>query len=184
MKTTNIINLLAILFIASACANVEKMVDSGNYDQALEVAVRKLAGKKQKKAKYVKAAEEAFAKVTKRDMNRINQLRTRNGVQDWEKIYSISNNMIRRQNNIQPLLPLLDKEGYHAGFTFVRAEVFREQARDVLSEAYYEMANEALLKGRNADKLAAREAFGLYNRVLDFKSNYQEAEHYATKLRN
>ena len=58
----------------SSCASIEKLVDQGNYDAAIELATRKLAGKKNKKTKHIRALEEAYAKVNARDLDRITHL--------------------------------------------------------------------------------------------------------------
>ena len=176
MKRSNSIYIvIGLFFIITSCANLEKMVETGNYDKALDIAVRKMAGKKNKKAKYVQAAEEAFVKVTQRDMDRISQLKIRNGVDDWEKIYSIANTMMKRQESIQPLLPLLDKEGYHAGFKFVKADIIRDEAAGILSKAFFKRGNEAMMDARRSDKLAAREAYELFDRVLFYAPNTHDA---------
>ncbi len=174
------ITLLSLILFISSCANVEKLVDQGNYDAALDIATRKLAGKKNKKTIYVQAAEEAFAKVTNRDMRRIEQLRVRNGVQDWEKILGIANNIIHRQNKLQPLLPLLDKEGYHASFSFVKAEVIRNEAQSTLAQAYMQHGMDALLQGREHNKPAARKAYAYFNKVLKYRPN----DTYANELKS
>ena len=46
----------ALLFfgVFQACTSPQELVESGNYDQAIEMAVRKLAGKKNKKVKFIK----------------------------------------------------------------------------------------------------------------------------------
>ena len=69
-----------ILFIALftiSCNTVEKMVDQGRYDEAFAFSARKIAGKKKKKTKYVKALEEAYNTLNNRDLMEIDFLLNR-----------------------------------------------------------------------------------------------------------
>ncbi|MCB9288621.1 MAG: hypothetical protein H6560_15035, partial [Lewinellaceae bacterium] len=59
------VGLLAI-FALSSCTSPQKLLESGNYDQAVYLAVKRLSGKKNKKDKYVLALEEAFEKANER----------------------------------------------------------------------------------------------------------------------
>ena len=168
MKRHISIYFLGIIFFISSCANVDKMVDRGNYDQVLALASKKLAGKKNKKTKYVVAAEEAFEKVTERDMARIRQLQAKGSIANWEKILRISEKMLDRQRRITPFLPLIDKHGYQANFAFVKAELIQRDAIDYLSKNYFDLGMEQLLAGRSNNIHAARKAFDYFNRALDF----------------
>ncbi len=174
MKQTIILIATAATLILSSCANVEKLVDRGEYDQAIHIATKKLAGKKNKKEKYVKAAEEAFAKITRRDMDRISRLKERDGLNDWKKIYTISSDMQRRQRKIEPLLPLIDMDGYHAGFKFVRAEVIIDQARNEISSRLYEVGRNYLAAAQVDDKIAARHAYENFREIGQYKANYKD----------
>ena len=169
MKNQIYFYFLGAVFLFASCANVDKMVDRGNYDQALELATRKLAGKKNKKVKYVAAVEEAFRKVTERDMARIRHLKSKNTIADWEKILHISNDIIYRQEIINPFLPLIDKSGYKATFSFVQADKIRHEAIAHLSNEYLNLGMNYLTEGRANDIHAARKAFDYFGRVLDFK---------------
>ncbi|MEL6142218.1 MAG: hypothetical protein AAFU67_11430 [Bacteroidota bacterium] len=44
---------LGLAILLPACTSVEKLVDSGNYDEAIEIARRQLAGKKKPNPKYI-----------------------------------------------------------------------------------------------------------------------------------
>ena len=68
-RITVVIFLLStVLFTLQSCASAEKLVDHGRYDEAIALAQRKLSGKQRKNPKLVRAAEEAFRKVTAREM--------------------------------------------------------------------------------------------------------------------
>lgn len=66
-----IITILIISLLVSNCAvkHTQKLVYSGDYDNAITIAVSSLASNKDKKSKqeYVLLLEEAFAKAKERD---------------------------------------------------------------------------------------------------------------------
>jgi len=55
-KSSNLTFLLLLAFaiFGSSCARTQKLVEQGRYDEAVELATRKLSGKKRKKVKHVK----------------------------------------------------------------------------------------------------------------------------------
>ena len=168
--------LLALVVLLSACKNTQKLIDSGNYDAAVEYAVKKLRGKTKKKAKYVAALEDGFAKATKRDMKRIKHLRKEivNRPDNWEKIFSIAQDIDFRQNLIEPLLPVIDKEGYHASFQFVQADVILVEAKREAAAHLYNLAERQLMDAERGDKLAAREAYRNLERIDRYIPNYRQ----------
>jgi len=77
MKTLFYLLSLTIILSTAACKSIEKLVDQGRYDEAIILATKKLAGKKNKKTKHIMALEEAFAKINLLDINHIDALKTR-----------------------------------------------------------------------------------------------------------
>jgi hypothetical protein len=187
MKKLNL-NLVLILLIAAlilpSCANVEKLVDEGNYDAAINIAVNKMAGKKHKKEKFVLAAEEAFNKAMKRDMNRITALKASNRPENWEKIFTIAEAIERRQSKLEPFLPLLDKSGYKANFQFVHAAVIKTEAANKAAEYLYNLARTALETARDGDKIYARKAYEDFGRIARYFRHYKDADELQRTARN
>ncbi|PHN08336.1 hypothetical protein CRP01_00015 [Flavilitoribacter nigricans DSM 23189 = NBRC 102662] len=160
----------------SSCASAEKLVETGNYDQAIELAIRKLAGKKNKKVKYVQALEEAFAQVTDRDMRTAEHLKADGKNANWEKINDIYRRISRRQEAIRPLLPLIDKEGIKADFQFVRVEGLEKDSREKAAAFLYDEAQELLDRGRNGDRQAARLAYSQLEKISKYYRTYRDRE--------
>ena len=122
MKAFYII-LFTALFSAS-CNSVkrtQKFVAQGNYNQAIELAVKKL--QKDKDAKeydaHIRLLEEAYLKAKEDDTRHINFLKKENSPAGAKEIYYTYLDLQARQDLIRPLLPLYSNEmGRKANFVF------------------------------------------------------------------
>ena len=165
--------LIPIIFLS--CSSVRKMVDSGQYDQAINKSINKIKGKKNKKDKYVEAIESAFAKATDRDMRRIEFLKMEKYDQYWIEIFDILENMDARQQKIMPLLPLVSESGYKANFKFINVEPLIVEARESSARLLYETAADELRRAENGDKDAARKAYRTLGQLREIYRNYRDS---------
>ena len=172
MKT--LLYTLFALLLFSACRSVEKLVEKGQYDEAIVLAARKLAGKKKKKTKHVKALEKAFSKITADDMRRIEALDAENNPHNWKRVLDITRKIEKRQNRVSPFLPLISNEGYEAGFTFVNTIPLRNKALDGAAEYHYAIAKELLISARAKDSYGlAQDAYYEFEKVEFYRTNYK-----------
>ena len=174
----NLKNILAVLtiftFLFTACKSPEKLLENGNYDYTIDRSVRKLAGKKKKDPAYVAALEEAFERATKADMRRIETLKKEGTGNYWVKVNNIELGIRCRQSTISPLLPLQDKRGYQATFSFVRIDEMLAESRKNAAEYYYVRANSYMNSARNGDKNAARSAYNTLTKTKEYFENYKD----------
>ena len=190
MKTTKIHPTLFLalfgLMIFSSCANIQKMVnnekylqkqiDSGNYDEAIAYAVKKLRGKNKKKQKHVTALETAFNRANDRDVKKINILERKGDASSLESILSITRRIEERQYLLEPLLPVIDKEGYQAEFRFVKTEKIEEDAENRVAALWYKEGSDLLRLAEQGDKNAARRAYNVLHKIDRYFKNYQDVE--------
>ncbi len=177
MNPRTLIKIVFVLLLYSsfyACTSPQALVESGNYDQAIEQSIRKLAGKKNKKVKYVQALEEAFAKITEQDMRLADRLKAEGRPENWEKINDIYRRIRRRQEKIEPLLPLIDKEGVKAEFRFVRVDDLEVESREKAAEHHYTYAKKLLSDAKRGDKLAARQAYEELEKISRYYNSYRD----------
>ena len=165
---------LSVLLLAS-CANVDKLIDEADYESALNKSARKLSGKKNKKVKHVQWAEEAFLKVTNRDVRRMEELKIRGRIEDWKKIISITRNIDRRQELIEPLLPLVAQNGYEGNFSFVKTSLIAREARRKVSTMLYDEANILLTAARRGDHVSARDAFYMFEDIQHYMPGFKKS---------
>ena len=170
--------LATFLFLAS-CTSVEKLVERGDYDGAVLMAIKKLQGKKNKKTKHVQGLEEAFAKINQRDLAAASRLIDQNRDSNWDDLFAIYEKIDDRQNAIEPLLPLVSKDGYKANFKFVKTTKILNDAGNKAAAYEYKRGIELLLEGKNGDKDAARSAYSHFIGTKRYVEHYRDAKNLA-----
>lgn len=153
--------VLGLLFIAFSCGvqQTRDALTSGNYDEAIQIAVENLRNRKDAKGKqeYVLFLEEAFAKAKARDLQNITLWFKDANPSNAEKIYNTYLALHNRQELIKPILPLKVLNGNRqANFAF---EDYSDQiisSKNALAKRLYDNSK-ALLATH--DKLNFRRAF-------------------------
>ncbi len=177
MKITNLkstlIVALAILF-AGACTNPEKLIERGDFDQAIALSAKKLSGKKKKKEKFVRAIEKAYERATSFDMRQAKALEKEGRSENWVKINRIHNKIQRRQELIEPLLPLYGKDGYKANFKFVKIDGLVHQSKEKAAHFYYLEGKRLLAQAELGDKEAARESYRNFESISLYYPRYRD----------
>ncbi|MCI5082092.1 MAG: hypothetical protein MRY78_10375 [Saprospiraceae bacterium] len=175
-KTIYVTTLLFAFSLLFSCTSVKDLVEEGQYDRAIEVAVKKLAGKKKKKAEHVMGLELAFQKITARDMRQVEILKRENRPDNWPKIHNIYQKINRRQQLIEPLLPLVDEDGVQANFRFVRTDQLMVESKRKSAEHYYAKGIEFLRQAETGDKVAARRAYDQFVNVERYYRSFKDKD--------
>src|SRR5687767_5438596 len=106
MRVYSTLFLLAVvLYFAPACNTVQKAVNNGNYDLAVQRATRKLK-RDPDKTKYAFLLEKAVAKAYERDMQHVEYLRREGNPANHAQVYYTLQQIRQRYNTVQPLLPM------------------------------------------------------------------------------
>ncbi len=170
------ITIVIVALTIGACASVDKMIVTGNFDAAISKSSRKISGKDKLKRKHVVALEEAFAKATQRDIARVKSLSSSEDSRDWRETISIYDKMARRQERLRSLLPIRAKDGYKATFSFVKVAELRSDAVDTYSHWLYTEAS-AMLERAEAgqDKPLYRKVHQHLDDLWAFHTEYKEA---------
>lgn len=175
ISSLTIFSVLALF--AASCASPVKLAEIGDYDQAIERSVNRLAGKGKKDEDLVRTVEFAFEKATSRDMDKMTALRNEGRAESWPRIYDILQGIQRRQRLVEPLIPLVDRRGYKASFQFVRVEGLLTEARENAAQYHYNTAVDLLSQARRSkDKTPARRAYEELDRIREYYSNYRDRE--------
>lgn len=171
----NLTLLFALFLLVSSCTSIEKLVDQGDYNGAVLLAIKRLQSQKKKSTKNVRGLEEAFAKINERDLTTAKRLLDQNRASNWEKIYHIYADVQDRQDAIQPLLPLVSKDGYRANFKFVAIDGLLNSAAESAAKYDYDQGVKFLAKAKKGDKDAARQADGFFRSTARYIPNFKNA---------
>ncbi len=168
---------LLLLILASSCANINSLIDQGDYDRAIDKLVNKLQGKKNKKREYIIQLEYAFQKAQDLDLRKEKSLRDENLAENWTKIYSIHSSISNRQHKVEPLLPLFSKDGYQGTFKFINIDELKNESKKNTADYYYQSAVLLIDESRQtADKAAARKAYEYLSKIDGLFNHYKDKE--------
>ncbi|WP_421807065.1 hypothetical protein [Flagellimonas sp.] len=138
--------LLLTVMVLGACSGVKKTQEAlnmGNYNAAMNKAIKNLAENKTKKGhqQFIVLLEEAFAKNAAREQQEIAFLQNDGNPANLESIYNKYVQLKQIQERIRPLLPLyIVDEGRDARFSFVNYDNQILNTKDDLSEHLYQNA--------------------------------------------
>ena len=164
------------LMLLFSCKSIDKLVEQGRYDEAIFLAIDKLAGQKNKKREHVVAFERAFAKVMQRDLDRIAFLESQGRPENWVQIHRDYERIRTRQNRIKPFIPLIAKDGYEAKFKFINVNIRMKEATDRAADFYYQRSLRFLEEARQGEKLSAREAYKSLRDIEKYYFNYKDSD--------
>jgi len=154
MKTRVLLLTILIGLIFGSCANTEKLIREGRYDEAINIAVRKLT-RNPDNEKQIKILQQAYPLAVKKDMDRIKYLQMEGQPDRWDEIYNIYLRLKNRQDKVEPLTPLYlnGKE-----ITFEHRDYNRSliEAKNRAADYHYAMAQKLMSKN---DKFAYRQAY-------------------------
>lgn len=174
MKKITLLFIATLIVGCSGAKQVEKMLNSGNYDGAINKATHQLRTKKNSKGnqKYVYLLEHAFEKAKQRDEARIAQLKLERNPANYEAIFKLYNKMHNRQERIKPLTPLmLIEEGRDAYFPFDNYASSITNSKNDLLGYLYDNAKK-LMKSNN--KMDFRQAYDDLIYLDDLNPNYKD----------
>jgi tetratricopeptide (TPR) repeat protein len=169
--TPKVVLIAIVALLLSACSATKGYLKQGNYDAAVNAAAHKLMASKNKQ-KEILYLEEAFAKANKQDLDRAMILKKEGNPGNWGQIYETYARIRKRQQLVQPLLPLfIKKEFRNANVVIVNVDQELVEAKKNAAEYLYSSGNMLLAAG---DKKSAREAWARYNEACDYYANYKD----------
>ncbi len=162
---------LCIVLLSSSCKVAEKEFRKGNYDEAIDICVKKLIDNPDK-AEYILILEEAFYRANTEELEMIDMLNKEGRPDRWEEIYHIYESIYRRQNKIQPLMPIyLGTEERDAEFKFVNAVEGLNTAKKNAAAYWYADASQKIASG---DVYKSREAYYELQKIKGFYDTYKD----------
>jgi hypothetical protein len=151
---------------------IEKQLNTGNYDQAINNALKKLETNKNAKRKqdYVLMLRDAYYKVVEDDHYKINQLKQDGNPEYYETIYNLYTRLDSRQNSIKSVLPLqINGKTIKFKFNNYTSDIIDYKSK--VSDYKYSQARQLL---SSSDKYNAREAYGLLEDIEYINPNFRD----------
>ncbi|WP_432411263.1 hypothetical protein [Rasiella sp. SM2506] len=169
--------LLAVAVAFAGCNSVkrnQKFLLKGNYDEAIDLAVKKIGNDRNDKQiqEHIILLEEAYAKAVSQDNRRITALQNTTSPEALRELFYIYRNLDSRQEAIRPLLPLHNIEtGFGASFPMVNYSQQLTRARTNFANSLYSEAKS--LMARNTT-MSYRDAHSVLSELKQVQSNYKD----------
>nr|WP_321246844.1 hypothetical protein [uncultured Psychroserpens sp.] len=173
MKKTLLLITIAITIVAcNTTKSIEKQVNNGNYDIAINDALRKLSNNKSKKSKQasILLLKNAFNKATGRDLDQVSYLEKDANPENFERIYGLYQELNNRQERIKPILPLYH-DGNEVTFQF---NTYDAQIIKYKEETTNYLYGKAVSLLSTDDKFNARQAFEDFKYIDKINPNYKD----------
>jgi len=174
--------LLLVLTSCSGRKHIEKAISHGNYDLAINDALRKLENNKDKKRKqdYIVMLEDAYYKVLEEDLRDLKHLKKDGNPEQFKTIYEIYLDLEARQNAIKRVLPLkINGKTLNLKFSDYTSEIidYRYKTSEYLIDEGI-----ALLDSEN--KYDARKAYDIFSYIERINPNFEETRSLLTEAHN
>lgn len=167
--------LLFFTILSCGVKQTRYAINSGDYDEAIQIATNNLRNNKDKKGKqeYVYMLEEAFEKAKDRDLSQIAFFEKADSPRNLENIYNLFVALDQRQRDIKPLLPLrLEALNRNAKFKFDDYSEKLISSRAKFVSYLYDNSTALLL---TADKVNHRRAYEDLTYLRRLNPDYKNA---------
>lgn len=164
---------LSLIIACSSVKKTEEALNSGNYNQAINIALKNLRTNKEKKGKqaYITMLESAYAKANQRDLERIDFLTKDGNEAQLEDVYNLYQQLNSRQEKVKPILPLyIMDENRNAKFKFSNYSTKIINTKNQLSAYLYKNANELM---NSTSKFGFRQAYDDFAYLDKINPNYK-----------
>lgn len=171
--------LLLVLTSCSGRKQIEKAISHGNYDLAINEALRKLDNNKDKKRKqdYIVMLEDAYYKVLEEDLQDVEHLKKDGNPEQFKTIYEIYLDLDARQNAIKHVLPLqINGKSLNLKFNDYTSEIV-----DYRNKTSEYLIDEGIALLDSEDKHNARKAYDLFSYIERINPNFEETRSLMTE---
>ncbi len=165
-NTVSLIFILAMLL--SGCGSSKKQLQKGNYDAAIDKAVKQLR-KNKGDVKQIDILTQSYRVANDQDNERIRMLKTEGRADGWDEIYQVYKGMNDRQSLVRTVTPL-NYNGKSVDFPYVDYIPEMVGAKRKAADFYFAHGNELMKSGL---KESYRQAFNEYVRAKQYVGDYE-----------
>jgi hypothetical protein len=164
--------VLPIIFILttilSGCGSSKKQLQKGNYDAAIEKAVKQLR-KDPKDIKQIEILEQAYKVANDQDNEKVRLLKMEGRPNNWDEIYLVYKALNDRQSLVRTVTPL-NINGRSVDYSYVDYIPEMVGAKHKAADFYYAHGNELMKSGI---KDSYRQAFAEFLRAKNYVGDYE-----------
>lgn len=158
--------VLTILF--SGCGSSKKQLQKGNYDAAIQKAVKQLR-KDPTDIKQIDILDQAYKVSNEQDVERLRLLKMEAKPDNWDEIYLVYKTLNDRQALVRTVAPL-SRNGKSVDFTYVDYVPEMVSAKRKAADFYFGHGTELM---KNNMKDSYRQAFAEFVRAKEYVGDYE-----------
>jgi hypothetical protein len=160
--------LFILILILSGCGSSKKQLEKGNYDAAIDKAVKQLR-KDPRDTKQISILDRSYKIVNEQDNERIRFLKLENKLANWDEIYQVNKRMSDRQALVRSVTPLY-MNGKTIEYPYVDYMPEMVAAKRKSADFYYAHGTELM---KNGLKESYRQAYNEFVRAKEYIGDYE-----------
>jgi hypothetical protein len=160
--------IFILTIILSGCGSSKKQLQKGNYDAAIDKAVKQLR-RDSKDVKQIEILDQSYKVANDRDNERIRFLKMEGRPNNWDEIYLVYKALNDRQSLVRTVTPLT-MNGRSVDYSYVDYMPEMVNAKRKAADFYYAHGNELMKSGI---KESYRQAFAEYLRAKNYIGDYE-----------
>lgn len=160
--------IFALSILLFGCGSSKKQLEKGNYDAAIQKAVKQLR-KDKTDVKQADILEQAYKVSNEQDNERIRMLKMEAKANNWDQIYLVYKALNDRQSLVRTVTPLT-VNGRSVDFPYVDYMPEMVNAKRKAADFYYAHGNELIKSGL---KESYRQAFAEFMRAKEYVGDYE-----------
>lgn len=163
--------ILLSLIILSSCGGSKKQLQKGNYDVAIDKAVKKLM-RNPTSQDDILVLERSYKLANENDLEQIKFLKMEGKPDNWDAILNHYLNLKNRQAKVRPVLPLkLNNRTINFEYIDYDSEII--EAKHKAAEYFFAHGQKLM---NNGDKESYREAYYEFRKVKDYWGDYENID--------
>lgn len=160
--------ILILTIFLSGCGSSKKQLEKGNYDAAIQKAVKQLR-KDKTDIKQIDILDQAYTVANKQDNERVRMLKAEAKPNNWDEIYLVYKALNDRQSLVTTVTPLT-RNGSSVDFPYVDYIPEMVNAKRKAADFYYAHGSELMKSGI---KESYRQAFAEFVRAKEYVGDYE-----------
>ncbi len=162
---------VALIIVLPSCKSTEKLLREGRYDEAVNIAVKKLQ-RNPGNEKQAHILDVAYPRAVEKDLQRIKFLKQEGQPGNWDEIYNIYLRLKRRQELVETVTPV-NAGGKTVQFSHVDYDAQLIEAKNRAAEYHYAMGKRLMKQG---NRYAYRKAYEEFKKAKFYNPAYLDVD--------